>query len=149
MDRIMAHLIESATRTNAVPMHKIEAVAMSWTRRQDEICCLIWDDLDVEGSRILVRSRMHLGEKVGNDVWVGLPPESLRIILTMPRVDRCPVLLPFLLRALCRAAKISVTGPSVKRTVSQCSSSLSGSDRKPLVRGATRPGEVSLTDAPS
>jgi integrase len=31
----------------------------------------------------------HPGDKVGNDVWCDVPPEAMRVILSMPRVSEC------------------------------------------------------------
>jgi hypothetical protein len=53
--------------------------------RPEEITRIVWEDLDVEGSRVLVRDMKNPGEKIGNDVWCDLPPEALQIILSMPK----------------------------------------------------------------
>lgn len=83
LDRLMQHFLE---RRRSAPMHRIIAFAIFSTRRQEEITRITWSDLDEPHSRILVRDMKHPGQKVGNDVWVELPPQALRIIKAMPRV---------------------------------------------------------------
>ena len=86
MDALMGFFMERQARAqNAAPMHKIIAFALFSTRRQEEITRIKWADLDEQHSRVLVRDMKHPGQKKGNDVWVELPPEALRIVLSMPR----------------------------------------------------------------
>lgn len=85
MDALIEHFRDRTRRAEAMPMDVICAFAMFSTRRQEEICGLRWDDLDVAHDRILVRDMKHPGEKIGNDVWCELPPEALRIIASQPR----------------------------------------------------------------
>ena len=66
-------------------MQKIMGFAIFSTRRLEEITRISWHDLDVDGSRVLVRDMKNPGEKIGNDVWCDLPPEALQIILSMPK----------------------------------------------------------------
>jgi integrase len=63
------------------------AFAIFSTRRQDEICRIVWSDLDEEGSRVLVRDMKDPDKKEGNDVWCELPPDAMNIIKSMPRVS--------------------------------------------------------------
>ncbi|MEF2548909.1 tyrosine-type recombinase/integrase [Aurantimonas sp. E1-2-R+4] len=90
LDSIMQHFVDRQARApQSSPMHKIVAFAIFSTRRQEEITRITWADLDDQHSRILVRDMKHPGQKKGNDVWVELPPEALRIIRSMPKtVDR-------------------------------------------------------------
>jgi integrase len=44
---------------DAAPMQKIVPFAIASTRRQSEVVKLRWEDLDVEGKRILVRGMKH------------------------------------------------------------------------------------------
>jgi integrase len=86
LDSIMQHFLDRSTRTpTAAPMHKIIAFAIFSTRRQEEIVTITWSDLDEQHSRVLVRDMKHPGQKKGNDVWCELPPEAMKIALSMPR----------------------------------------------------------------
>jgi integrase len=67
-------------------MVKIVLFALFSTRRLEEITRITWDDLDEVHSRVLVRDVKNPGEKAGNNIWVDLPPEALRIAKSMPRV---------------------------------------------------------------
>jgi hypothetical protein len=53
----------------------------------------LWKDLDVDGSRVMVRDMKIPGEKIGNDIWCDLPPEALQIIVSMPK--RSEEILPY------------------------------------------------------
>jgi integrase len=66
-------------------MQRIIAFAIFSTRRTEEITRIRWDDLDVEGRRVLVRNMKNPGQKIGNDLWCDLPVEALQIVLAMPR----------------------------------------------------------------
>jgi integrase len=88
MDSLMAHFGRvRSKRPDSVPMQQVAAFALYSTRRQEEITRILWDDLDVEGRRVLVRDLKHPGEKIGNDVWCDLPDEALAIIRAMPKTD--------------------------------------------------------------
>jgi integrase len=64
----------------AVPMTKIYS-----TRRQEEICNLRWTDLETD--RVLVRDMKHPDGSAGNHARLEVPPEAMRVIHSMPRVD--------------------------------------------------------------
>ncbi|WP_394707827.1 tyrosine-type recombinase/integrase [Roseovarius pacificus] len=86
LSRLLAHFIERRKRTpQALPMHKVIMFALFSTRRQAEITRLTWDGFQKEYNRVLVRDMKHPGEKHGNDKWVDLPMEAIRIIDSMPR----------------------------------------------------------------
>ena len=74
-------------RQGTLPLIKIIPFAIFSTRRQEEIVTIQWRDLDVTNSRVLVRDMKNPGEKIGNNVWCDLPPEALRIILSMPKTS--------------------------------------------------------------
>lgn len=94
LDRLMNHFVESRERRPRVnPMAPIATFALFSTRRLEEITRIAWADLDAEASRVMVRDMKHPGQKVGNHVWCDLPPEALRIILSMPKV--APEIFPF------------------------------------------------------
>ena len=75
-------------RPSSVPMQKIMAFAIFSTRRLEEITRIHWTDLDVGGSRVLVRDMKNPGEKIGNDVWCDLQPEALQITVSMPKTSK-------------------------------------------------------------
>lgn len=88
LDQLMEHFAQiRAKRIDSNPMQAITAFAIYSTRRQDEICRITWDDLDEDGSRVMVRDLKHPGEKIGNDQWCDLSPEALRIVLAQPRIS--------------------------------------------------------------
>jgi integrase len=88
LDKLMTHFGErQKRRPTSVPMQKIAAFAIFSTRRLEEITRIYWTDLDAEGSRILIRDMKNPGEKIGNDVWCDLPPEALRIIVSMSKTS--------------------------------------------------------------
>jgi integrase len=81
LDRLMSFFAGRAQRRpDSVPMHVLIAFAIFSTRRQDEICRIVREDLDARHSRIWVRDMKHPGEKIGNDVLVDLPEPALAII---------------------------------------------------------------------
>jgi len=94
LDALLTHFADRQVRSpQSAPMVKIICFAIFSTRRQEEITTIKWEDLDEEHSRILVRDMKHPGQKRGNDVWCELPPEALRIALSMPRI--APEIFPY------------------------------------------------------
>lgn len=90
LDRIMNHYVAvKRTRPDSLTMLPIVAFALFSTRRLDEICRILWADLDVKHSRVLVRDMKNPGEKEGNDVWCDLPTEALLIAQSMPKATDC------------------------------------------------------------
>lgn len=88
LDRLMAEFGRIREGTpDSIPMQAIAAFTIYSIRRIGEICRLLWTDLDEEGCRVMVRDLKHPNTKVGNDTWVDLTPEALRIILAQPRSD--------------------------------------------------------------
>ena len=86
LDHLMEHFGRIRhKRSDSIPMQAIVAFAIFSTRRLEEIGRITWADLDVEGSRILVKDMKHPGEKIGSDVWCDLTPEALRIIQAQPK----------------------------------------------------------------
>lgn len=79
-------------------MQLIVPFALFSTRRQEEITRIEWESLDEDHSRILVRDMKNPGQKIGNDVWVDLPPEALTIVKTMPRT--APQIFPYTVDAI-------------------------------------------------
>jgi integrase len=86
LDKLLTHFVEvQRRRQTANDMVRVICFAIYSTRRQDEIARLAWDDLDADGSRILVRDMKDPHQKDGNDIWCDLTPEALRIIQATPR----------------------------------------------------------------
>lgn len=89
LDQLLSHFEEIRTRRpGSNPMAKIIVFALFSTRRQEEITRIAWADLDRDGLRVLVRDMKNPGEKLGNDVWVDLPPEAMRVIEAMPKTSK-------------------------------------------------------------
>ncbi|CDZ59587.1 site-specific integrase [Neorhizobium galegae] len=85
LDLLLGHFIDRRKKIpQAVPMHKVIVFALFSARRQEEITRVAWNDFQKEHKRILVRDMKHPGEKIGNDMWVDLPDEAVRIIDSMP-----------------------------------------------------------------
>lgn len=83
IDRLMDFFSRRAAQ--AAPMPAIIAFAMFSTRRQEEITRIRWEHL--EPGRIMVEDMKHPGEKIGNNVFVDLPPEAEAILRAMPKRD--------------------------------------------------------------
>lgn len=86
----LAAILTHTMRPNGnmtIPMTHIIAFAIFSTRRREEITRIRWSDLDEAHSRILVRDMKDPREKIGNDTWCNLPPEALRVIQAMPKLD--------------------------------------------------------------
>ncbi len=63
-----------------LPMVALIVFALFSSRRQEEICCLTWEDFNDQFGQIWVRDMKHPGEKIGNDVRVVLPDHALALI---------------------------------------------------------------------
>lgn len=74
-------------RDNRLPMIDLILFQIFSTRRVSETCRIEWSDLDVDGSRVLVRDMKHPRKKEGNHKWVHLTPRALAIAMAQPRVD--------------------------------------------------------------
>lgn len=96
MNRLMDYFSKSnSTRGDTVPMTSICLMTLYSLRRLIEICNITWDDLDVEGCRVMVRDLKHPEEKQGNDTWCYLTPEALRVILAQPKIIGEPRIFPY------------------------------------------------------
>ncbi len=84
---ILTHYQAREREVEMLPMTKIVPFAIFSTRRQEEIVSIRWPDLDEEHNRVLIRDMKNPTEKVGNNVWVDIPPEAMKIIKSMPRVE--------------------------------------------------------------
>lgn len=81
LDKLMEHFGRTKWRQESTPpMQEIMVYAIFATRRQEEICRAVFEDLDEAHSEIWVRDMKHPGEKIGNDVMTKLDPVALRLI---------------------------------------------------------------------
>lgn len=85
LDKILKAIV--ANRRQKIPVATIMVFAIFSARRLGEICRLRWEDLNISESRVLVREMKHPRKKKKNNVWCDLPPEALKIILSMPRTS--------------------------------------------------------------
>ncbi|WP_179353332.1 site-specific integrase [Pseudomonas fluorescens] len=94
LDKILEYFFEMLTRRpTVIHMPKIIAFAIFSTRRMDEICRILWEDLDEIRQAVKVRDMKNPGQKIGNDVWCHLPDEAWQIVSSMPR--ECPEIFPY------------------------------------------------------
>lgn len=85
LDKLLAHFIGVETRRPAsIPMTVIVPFALFSTRRQEEITRIERIDFQPDHKRVLVRDMKNPGQKIGNDVWCGLPDEAVAIAEAMP-----------------------------------------------------------------
>ena len=86
LGNILSHFEERSNRNKKyVPMTKVILFAIFSTRRQGEICNLLWSDLSTDMTSILVRDMKHPGQKIGNNVRCELTPRAKKIIEMMPK----------------------------------------------------------------
>lgn len=67
-------------REDSIPMTYIILFSLFSTRRQEETCRILGEDVDAENSEVIVRDMKNPGEKIGNDVTTLLLPEALKLI---------------------------------------------------------------------
>jgi integrase len=72
---------------SSIPMPTLVAFTIFSLRRISEICRIRWEDFDEPGARVMVRDLKHPNTKIGNDTWVDLTPEAMRIVLAQPRTS--------------------------------------------------------------
>lgn len=86
LDQLMQHFTRQRRhRPDAMPMDALTVFCLFSTRRIDEACRIEWADLDEARGGVWVRDMKHPGEKIGNDVFVTLPPEAMLVALAQPR----------------------------------------------------------------
>jgi hypothetical protein len=94
LDKIFEHFTGILQRRpSSINMLKVTGFALFSTRRQDEICRILWADVDEAGQRVLVRDMKNPGQKIGNDVWCYIPDEAWRILQSMPK--ECAEIFPY------------------------------------------------------
>lgn len=81
LTRLMRHYeVAEKKRSNGVPMTQLILFSLFSTRRQEETCRMVAEDLLAASSEIWVRDMKNPGEKIGNDVLTMLTPEALQLI---------------------------------------------------------------------
>lgn len=89
LDRLMEHFtIQRQHRPDTIPMGALTVFCLFSTRRIDEVCRIEWEGLDEARGGVWVRDMKHPGDKIGNDVFVTLPPEALQVILAQLRTEK-------------------------------------------------------------
>ncbi|MRW85667.1 tyrosine-type recombinase/integrase [Pseudoduganella sp. FT26W] len=63
-----------------IPMATLCAFALATAMRQEEICSILWKDLDTEKRTVVIRNRKDPRKKIGNDQIVPLLPAAWAII---------------------------------------------------------------------
>jgi integrase len=74
-------------RSGLIPIAKIMVFAMFSGRRQAEIVRLRRSLTDYENQRVLVPDMKHPTKKMGNDVWVYVPDEAWRVLMSVPVIE--------------------------------------------------------------
>lgn len=74
-------------REGNIPMDKIIIFAMFSSRRLSEITRITRSDTDYERQEVLIRDMKHPGQKDGNDIWVHVPSEAWKVMLSMEQVE--------------------------------------------------------------
>jgi integrase len=64
-----------------IPMHWAVAFLLFSTRRLNECCNLVWEDLNIKNSEQIVRNMKNPGSKNGNDVRVAVTAPALRVLM--------------------------------------------------------------------
>lgn len=88
--RRLKQLEKNVVRKDLIPMDKILVFAMFSGRRQAELGRMMRSNTDYERKRVLIPDMKHPTKKAGNDIWVAVPDEAWRVMLTMPVNDKKP-----------------------------------------------------------
>ncbi len=78
---LMGHYsVYERKRADAIPMTHLILFSIYSTRRQEETCRIVAEDVNIERAEVIVRDMKNPGEKMGNDVTTNLTPEALKLI---------------------------------------------------------------------
>lgn len=81
LDKLLTYYsVYERKRSDSIPMTQLILFSIFSTRRQEETCRIVAEDVSEEHSQVIVRDMKNPGEKVGNDVSTTLTPEALRLI---------------------------------------------------------------------
>jgi integrase len=83
------------SRKGYAPCDKIFVFQLFSGRRIGETVSLLWNDVNVNGKKILVRNMKDPANKQGNDVWVLVPDEAWEILISMPQIEGEPRIFPY------------------------------------------------------
>lgn len=90
LDKLLEHFkTVRHKRRDSIPMVDVILFAVFSTRRLEEITRIVWEDLDLKHSEIMVRDMKHPGEKIGNDVRVEVTPRAMAVIVRQPTKTGC------------------------------------------------------------
>jgi integrase len=78
LERLFAHWRDN--KRQKIPMAILCAFALATTMRQEEICSIAFDDLDIEKRTIIIRDRKDPRKKAGNNQKVPLLPAAWAIV---------------------------------------------------------------------
>lgn len=88
LDALLQHFTDrSDRRPNCADMVSVILFAIFSTRRQSEICNLLWSDLDVDDGVGLIRDMKHPGQTKRNDVLCDFPSRAIAITQQMPKTS--------------------------------------------------------------
>ena len=77
--------VKDRSRHAHIPMTEIIQFAIFSSRRQAEICRILWSDLDEEKQRVLIRDIKNPNQSL--DTWVHVPDLAWAILQRQPKVD--------------------------------------------------------------
>jgi integrase len=88
LGKVLAHLrTKRMENPDVFAYDLIVLFAIFSTRRRSEILRMRWSDIDEAESRLMVFDMKDPKKKIGNNVWVDLTPEAVRIARAVPRID--------------------------------------------------------------
>ncbi|RFP23133.1 site-specific integrase [Duganella sp. BJB488] len=70
-------------KRQVIPMATLCAFALATAMRQEEICSILWDDVDTAKRTVVIRNRKDPRKKIGNDQTVPLLPAAWAIVESM------------------------------------------------------------------
>jgi integrase len=88
--RRMKQLRGNVVRTDLIPMDKVLVFTMFSGRRQAELGRMLRSQTDYDRQRVLITDMKHPTKKMGNDIWVSVPDEAWKVMLTMPVNPKYP-----------------------------------------------------------
>ncbi|KQP37541.1 chorismate mutase [Pseudorhodoferax sp. Leaf274] len=81
LEKLLAHYsVYERKRSDSIPMTQLILFSIFSTRRQEETCRILAEDVNEQQSQVIVRDMKNPGEKIGNDVHTTLTPEALQLI---------------------------------------------------------------------
>lgn len=85
LDRLPTHFHEGyLADRRRVPMHKSVGGAITLGHTQEALCSILWDDLNEQTARLIIRNVKHPRQTQGNDVETWVTDEGIKIITSIP-----------------------------------------------------------------